>query len=201
VNPDLWDQRYHADETPYGEVPSRFLVEQLPRLGPPGLAWLPGDGGGRNGVWLASRGWTCTSLDYSPVGIQRAREHAARRGVSLQTRVADVTTCAWPEAELDLVAAIYLHLPSTARAHVHHAMARALKPGGHVLIEGFSTEQLDFRSGGPKDADLLFTEEGLRRDFAALEIRELRHEQVDLDESDLHRGHARLIRLLARRPR
>jgi SAM-dependent methyltransferase len=90
-HPALWDERFRPAELPYGEQPSLFLVEQLPRLGPPGRALLPGDGGGRNGVWLAGQGWQATSLDFSPVALARARELAGRQRVPLDTVQADVT--------------------------------------------------------------------------------------------------------------
>ena len=199
TSPALWDERFRPSALPYGDQPSLFLVEQLPRLGPVGRALLPGDGGGRNGVWLASQGWQATSLDYSPVALERARELAARRRVPLDTVQADVTVWTWPRGELDLVVAIYLHLPSSTRPAVHQSMLGAVKPGGHVLIEAFAEEQLAYTSGGPKDRDLLFREDLLRGDFADADIRVLRTERVDLDEGPLHRGPGMLIRLLAQR--
>lgn len=199
LTPALWDERFRPAELPYGEQPSLFLIEQLPRLGPAGRVLLPGDGGGRNGVWLATQGWQATSLDYSPVALERARELAARRQVELHTIQADVTAWAWPRGELDLVVAVYLHLPSASRPAVHRAMLQAVKPGGHVLIEAFAQEQLAYASGGPKDRDLLFSEAGLRADFADADILILRTQRVDLDEGPLHRGPGMLIRLLARR--
>ena len=199
MNPALWDERFRPAELPYGERPSLFLAEQLPWLGPPGRVLLPGDGGGRNGVWLAQQGWQAPSLDYSPVALPRARELASRHGVALTTEQADVTTWNWPRGEFDLVVAVYLHLPSSIRPAVHQSMLSALKPGGHVLIEAFAPEQLAYTSGGPKDPDLLYRGEDLRSDFVATDIRVLRKELVNLDEGPLHRGPGMLIRLLARR--
>ena len=197
--PSAWDERFGAPEAPYGESPSLFLVDELPRLGMPGTAILPGDGGGRNGVWLAAQGWRATSLDYSPVALEVARTLAQRRGVSLRTEQADVTTWAWPRGACDLVAAVYLHLPSAVRPAAHRAMLDAVKPGGHVLIEAFAPEQMGFTSGGPRNPDMLYSEALLRDDFAAAEIVVLRKDFITLDEGPLHRGPAALIRLLARR--
>jgi SAM-dependent methyltransferase len=199
TGPEQWDERFRPAELPYGESPSHFLVEQLPRLGPPGVALLPGDGGGRNGIWLATQGWLAKSLDFSPIALERAREKALRRGVPLDTEQADVTTWRWPDSTFDLVASVYLHLPSSIRPAVHQSMLRAVKPGGHVLIEAFAREQLGYQSGGPRDADMLFSEEVLLADFDGAEILALRRELVQLDEGPLHRGPGMLIRLLARR--
>lgn len=197
--PQHWDERFGASELPYGEEPSLFLVELADRLPVRGRALAPGDGGGRHGVWLAARGLDTTSLDYSPIALQRAREFAARRRVTLHTLQADVETWTWPEASFDVVVSVYLHLQPPIRRRVHAAMLRSLQPGGWVVLEAFHVEQMAFTSGGPRDPVLLYTEELLRDDFHDAELVELRKDRVNLDEGPLHRGEGVLVRLAARR--
>lgn len=197
--PGMWDERFRAEAAAYGTQPSLYLKEKAALLRAGQKALVPGDGGGRNGVWLAEQGLDVLAVDFSPVGLRCARDLAAARGVPLRTERADVTAWAWPVAAYDLVAAVYLHLPSAHRARVHHAMLAALKPGGHIILEAFHVEQLRYASGGPRTDDLLFTEERLRSDFADAEILELRKDLVHLDESRLHQGPGMLVRMLARR--
>lgn len=198
--PEMWDERFRPGPAAYGTAPSLFLQEQAHRLRAGQRALVPADGGGRNGVWLAEQGLDVLSVDFSVEGLARARELAARRGVALRTEQADLLAWTWPRDHFDVVASIYFHLPSAVRPRVHEAMRAALKPGGLVILEAFHVDQMDYPSGGPRDPDLLFTEERLRADFAAAEILELRREKVDLDESPLHRGPGVLMRMLARRP-
>ena len=44
-------------------------------------------------------------------------------------------------------------------------MLTALKPGGLLIIEAFTPAQLQHSSGGPKQAELLYTAEILQKDF------------------------------------
>ena len=69
-----------------------------------------------------------------------------------------------------------------------------------MLVEAFAVEQLRYASGGPRDPEMLCTEERLRGDFAEADVLEVRRDLVQLDEGPLHRGPGMLMRLLARRP-
>ena len=196
----MWDQRFRDEGHAYGVAPSMYLREKSHLLRPGQTALTVADGGGRNAVWLAEQGLAVTVVDLSGEGIARARELAAIRGVSLCAIHADVLAWECPIEAFDLVVAIYFHLPPDARRCAHQKMATALKPGGHLIIEGFHVDQLHFRSGGPRDASMLFDEALLREDFDALEIVEVRTERVTLNESRLHSGDAMLVRLHARCP-
>jgi SAM-dependent methyltransferase len=85
----FWDQRFAEPGYKYGTEPNAFLREQGARLHPASRVLVPGDGEGRNGVWLAEQGHTVFSVDNSEVGLQKARALAAARGVSLNTEWVD----------------------------------------------------------------------------------------------------------------
>lgn len=190
----MWDARFGAVEPAYGSKPNAFLESQVSRLQPGMKVLLPGDGYGRNGLWLAKQGFQVHTVDLSPVGVERARESARAMGVSLTIEQGDLATWNWPAGEFDGVAAIFLHLPPALRRKVHASMLRALKPGGIVILEAFTPRQLQFSSGGPKQVELLSSPELLREDFAAGEILELEEKQVQLDEGHKHSGPAAVVR-------
>jgi len=73
-----WDERYASGGFQFGEAPNDYLRSQSWRLRPGMHAVVPGDGEGRNGVWLAAQGLAVTSLDWSPVGVAKAEALAAR---------------------------------------------------------------------------------------------------------------------------
>lgn len=195
----MWDERFRDEGHAYGTEPSLYLKEKQSLLRRDQRALVPADGGGRNGVWLAEQGLDVTSVDYSTEGLARGRELAALRGVHVQFIHADLFAWAWPEAAFDWIVAIYFHMPREVRPRIHAAMLRALKPGGHLLVEAFHRDQLAYSSGGPRDESMLPDEAELRADFAVAEILELRKELVQLNESRLHRGPGMLTRMLARR--
>jgi hypothetical protein len=64
-----------------------------------------------------------------------------------------------------------------------------------MLLEAFHPEQLAHASGGPKDADMLYTPEQLDADFADLLTRvESWHGETVLTEGPGHQGIAHVTR-------
>jgi SAM-dependent methyltransferase len=195
-----WDERYASGEFQFGEAPNDYLRAQSWRFPPGGRALCVGDGEGRNGVFLAGLGLSVTTIDWSPVGVEKARALAARRGVALDARVADAALWDYPEAAFDLVAWIYLHLPPADRAAAAAGCLRALRPGGLLVLECFSPAQEGRRSGGPKLPELLWTRAIAETLFAPLEVMEVTEGAVRLDEGPRHQGLAEVVRGVWRKP-
>lgn len=196
-----WNQRFGAAEYIFGTAPNSFLASKK-------ALWIPGqralcvaDGEGRNSVWLAEQGLKVTAFDLSPVGVDKARRLALERGVQVDYRVASVYEWAWPEAAFDVVAAIFVQFADPAmRSFMFERMARALKPGGLLLLEGYTPKQLEYRTGGPPHVENLYTEPMLREAFGSLEILELKQYEAVLGEGTQHAGRSALIDLVARKP-
>jgi SAM-dependent methyltransferase len=195
-----WDERYAGGGFQFGEAPNLFLLSQAHRLKPGMRALAVGDGEGRNGVWLAEQGLAATSVDWSAVGLEKAGALAARRGVALNTVTADLTCWDWPVAGFDVIAWIFVHLPPEDRAVTCAGALRTLAPGGLLLLEAFTPAQEGRRSGGPKDASLLWSRALVERHFAGLETLELLEGTVALDEGPRHQGLAEVVRAVLRRP-
>jgi SAM-dependent methyltransferase len=149
-----WDERYGASELVWGAGPNRFLVDEVTDLRP-GTALDVACGEGRNAIWLASIGWQVVGVDFSAVGLEKARQLATRQGVTVEWVLADVTT--WePPGTYDLVAVMYLHLPEDLRHGVWARMARAVAPGGTFLVVGHDLANLSEGFGGPQDPAVLY---------------------------------------------
>jgi SAM-dependent methyltransferase len=161
---------------------------------------VPGNGDGRNGVWLAEQGHRVKTLDLSPVGVAKALALATDRGVSIEAEVADLAAWSWPEQAYDAVVTVFLHLSPTLRPPIHASIARALRPGGLLVIEGFSSGQMRFASGGPRRLEMLFTPDLLTADFSPLLIAvSLEEREAELSEGPRHRGRAALVSGVFRR--
>ena len=189
----MWDERFAQAEPVYGEEPNDYLRAQSYRLAPCCKILVPGDGYGRNGIWLAKQGFQVTTVDLSPVGVARARKSAQTAGLTMVIEEADLATWSWSANEFDAVASIFLHLPPAIRPRIHANMLSALKPGGLLIIEAFTPAQLQHSSGGPKQVELLYTAEILQKDFAAADVLELQEAEIDIDEGRMHRGHAAVV--------
>ncbi|MGB9357457.1 MAG: class I SAM-dependent methyltransferase [Acidimicrobiia bacterium] len=171
----MWDGRYRERGAVWGSEPNRFLVDVASDL-EPGTALDLGCGQGRNALWLASRGFTVTGLDLSPVAVGQAEEMAAELGVDATFKAVDLM--AWdPEGRVwDLVLLAYLHLPDAMRKAVHAAAVRAVAPGGRIVVIAHHLDNLESGTGGPSNPDWLFTQAQLADDFSSLTI--VRNERV-----------------------
>ncbi|KAF1711539.1 SAM-dependent methyltransferase [Pseudoxanthomonas kalamensis DSM 18571] len=196
-----WDQRYATDDYVFGTAPNAFLASQAFRLQPGMQALAVADGEGRNGVWLAEQGLQVLSVDASDVGLHKAAALAAARGVSLRTELADLGEWDWGRGDYDIVVAIFIQFAGPAlRRRLFEGMRAALKPGGLLLLQGYRPEQLGYGTGGPKEAENLYTAELLREAFAGMDILHLHAHDSEIAEGHGHHGMSALIDLVARKP-
>ena len=197
----FWDQRFAEPGYKYGTQPNAWLQAEAHRLAPGSRVLVPGDGEGRNGVWLAQQGHQVQSVDSSSIGLAKARALATERGVAIDTLCADLADWAPPAASVDAVVLVFVHLRPALRATVHRRLAQAVVPGGWLLIEAFHPGQLGRSSGGPKELDMLFTTPLLRADFDGLLDEVFAWEgEVQLAEGPGHQGAGIVTRWLGRRP-
>lgn len=196
----FWNQRYDREDFVFGEAPNAFLVRESHRLRPGMRALAVADGEGRNGVWLAEQGLDVLSVDFSPVAQDKARQLAARRGVSPAFEQVDLLAWQWPRAAFDVVAAIFVQFVGpAARERLFAGMLGALKPGGLLLLQGYTPEQLHYGTGGPGQVENLYTPEMLRAAFADQEILRLDARTVTLSEGAGHNGLSAVIDCVVRK--
>jgi SAM-dependent methyltransferase len=140
------------------------------------------------------------ACDFSTVARQKALERAKKNKVKINYFVADVAEVLFEPNTYDVIALIYLHLSPAHRNLVHQKLVAGLKPGGVLLLETFSKDQLKYGTGGPKNPDLLYELTEIETDFRQLNIKQLEQTEVVLNEGDFHRGLANVIRLIGIKP-
>ena len=197
----FWDQNFSVAGYKYGTAPNAFLLQHAHRLSPCSDVLVPGDGEGRNSVWLAQQGHHATAMDSSTVGLQKAQALAVERSVPLQTVQSDLADWTPAPASVDAVVLTFVHLSAAIRAGAHQRLAMALRPGGWLLLEAFHPLQLGYTSGGPKVPEMLYTLETLRADFAGRLTEGMGWEgEVMLDEGPGHQGLAYVSRWVGQAP-
>lgn len=193
-----WNTRFAAATYVFGTEPNAFLASQKHRLKPGQRALVPADGEGRNGVWLARQGLDVTSLDFSPAAQEKARALAKRFDVALRTELADLRHWRWEAERYDVVAAIMIQFSrSPEREEIFAGFVSTLKRGGLLVLQGYRPEQLQYKTGGPPNADNMYTEDMLRRAFAAMTIHHLRVHDEPIAEGAGHSGMSALIDMVA----
>jgi SAM-dependent methyltransferase len=183
-----WDARYAKSELVWGAPPNATVVEHVyglerrivlqpdaPGQEPPPLprALDLACGEGRNALWLATHGWQVHAVDFSQVGIDKARTVAARLSRTVRSRLtwqcADATdlAAAGITGPFELVLIVFLHLPTPQRRELVRRAAQLLTPGGTLLMLGHDTINLTEGFGGPQDPEILFTPQDVVEDLSA----------------------------------
>ena len=191
-----WDERYTLDGYYYGIAPNGFLVSVLDRM-PKGKILALAEGEGRNAVYLAEQGYDVTGVDGSEVGLRKAEALARERGVTITTLHADLNEYVIVPGSWDGIVLCYCHLPSGLRRRVHAAAAAGLRPGGVLILEAFSTEQLRYGTGGPPSLDMLMDLDDVCSELAGLQFLHAISTVRDVREGRGHTGTAAVIQIVA----
>ncbi|MDO9073032.1 MAG: class I SAM-dependent methyltransferase [Rubrivivax sp.] len=195
-----WNQRYAGDGYFFGREPNDYLRAKAPLLKHGGRVLCVADGEGRNSVWLAQQGFDVQAFDVADVAVVKARRLATEAGVAVDHHVAGFDDWDWQPAAFDAVVAIFIQFADPAmRARQFAQMQAALKPGGVLVLQGYTPRQLELKTGGPGVLSHLYTAELLREAFAAMDIVELVDYEALLEEGTRHRGLSALAGLVARK--
>jgi len=183
-----WNQRFSAEGYLFGTEPNRYLREHAARWASGSRLLCVADGDGRNSVWLAQRGMAVDAFDISEVGVRKAELLARAANVAVRYDVSDCEDWRWPQDHYGVVAIFVQFADPTMRGRLFPQMIEALRPGGLLVLQGFTPTQLDYKTGGPPRVSHLYTADLLRREFAAIDVLDLREYEDDLAEGTQHRG-------------
>ena len=195
-----WEARFSVGEYLFGERPNAYLASKAALLARDSRALSIADGEGRNSVWLAEQGLRVDAFDFSPTAVSNAERLAARRGVRVNFNVSESFAWNWVPSSYDLVAAIFIQFVTPAeRERLFPLIIGTLKPGGLLILQGYRPEQLKYGTGGPPEADHLYTEKMIREALQDMDIVELRCYDEQVDEGRGHSGMSALMGVVARK--
>jgi len=198
---ETWNRRFDGDDFVFGTEPNIWLRQHAGVWNKGARILSVADGEGRNSVWLAQQGFIVEAFDVAEVGVAKARHWAKSAGVEVDFSICDCDRFNWRPSHYDGIAAIFVQFADPAlRQRLFRRFVESLKPGGVLVLQGYTPKQLEYRTGGPPFLSHLYTVELLRESFAALEIVELREYEDELREGIGHDGRSALIGMVARRP-
>ena len=172
----FWDDRYAkaaAEGAAVWSIEPNAWIAQVTGTLAPGTAVDLAAGEGRNALWLASRGWKVTAVDFSATGLAIGRQRAAEAALDLAWVTADATTWVSP-TPVDLVVMAYLQLPAAELTAAISNATASLTPGGTLALIGHDSENLEHGVGGPKDPAMLHDLEVVRAAASGLHVVECR---------------------------
>lgn len=205
--PSFWDELYRKEVYNYGETPNVFFKEQIDKLEKKGNLLMPGDGEGRNSTYAATKGWKVYSFDMSEVGINKGIKLANKLGLEVgkdiffELKNLEIFLKEKP-VQYDVIGLIFFHLPVELRKYFYNELPKWIAPGGLVILEGFSQNQLinNRTSGGPNKLEMLFCkkdiEEELGSNFDTILLDEV---ELNLEEGCGHVGKGDVLRWIGKR--
>ena len=195
----MWNERYAKTEFAYGKEANDFLKETIHQKAT-GKVLCLAEGQGRNAVYLAGLGYEVTSVDLSEVGLQRTKELANEKGVEVATVQADLGEYKYGDSQWDGIVCIFGHFPPQVRKHVLGQLYGGLKKGGFLLMEVYSTDQLGYGTGGPKEISMLYTLNELETMLGSSWDFEVLHQtEREINEGEYHNGKSSVIQVFGRK--
>jgi|TARA_B110000503_G_scaffold4604_3_gene6085 hypothetical protein len=194
-----WDERFSIEDYLFGTEPAQALLKLEQHLVPQGDTLVIADGEGRNSVYLASKGFKVTATDYSTVANVKAKALAASRNVEVDYKVEEFFDIDWSAKQYDNIVGIcFQFVPPERIKEVLIGLKTAIKKGGVLLIHGYTPQQIELATGGPKDVSLMYTKALFEDVFDDVEILVNEEYQMQLAEGPGHNGQSALIDFVAR---
>lgn len=195
----FWNERFGSEEYAYGEAPNQFVKQELSKLLPCKILF-PAEGEGRNAVFAATLGWEVIAFDPSIEGKKKAVALAQQKGVNIDYLIDGYETVDFQKNSFDCIVLVFAHIQPEKRQEYHQKLISFLKPGGQLILEGFSKQQIKNDTGGPKNIEMLFSESELREDFQELNELNISETETLLNEGPYHQGKAWVIRAIGFKP-
>ena len=197
----FWNQRFDKEEFIFGKEPNEYLALQARKyLKPNNKVLCIADGEGRNGVWLAKQGMQVVGFDASDIALRKAKQFAKDNQVEVEYSFSDTDSFDWQVNVYDAVIAIFIQFADPPmRARIFKQIYQALKPGGILVLQGYTPKQLEYKTGGPSLIEHLYTEQMIRDLTQEFEILDLRCYEQELNEGARHAGMSALLGLVAKK--
>lgn len=188
----FWNNRYKAEKYAYGKEPNVFYKSEIDKLQPKSILF-PLEGEGRNAVYAAKLGWQVSAFDLSSEGKQKAQALAKEYNTNIDYSISELEDIAYPKESFDSIVLIFAHFPEVNRRLYHRKLMSFLKPGGKLILEGYTKDHHRFNSvnkavGGPDNKDMLFSESELREDFKDFTSLHITTKEYILNEGLFHNG-------------
>jgi 2-polyprenyl-3-methyl-5-hydroxy-6-metoxy-1,4-benzoquinol methylase len=192
---DFWNERFGTKQYAYGTEPNQFYKRQLKKLDT-GTILFPAEGEGRNAVYAATQGWQVTAFDPSIEGKRKAENLAKKNNVKIDYQIDNYEFVDFTKESFNCIVLIFAHIHPLKRKEYHQKLISFLKPGGTLILEGFSKNQIKNNTGGPRDVEMLFSIEELEVDFASFSKLEITETETFLNEGQFHQGISSVIQVL-----
>ncbi|KRG11288.1 methyltransferase domain-containing protein [Staphylococcus sp. NAM3COL9] len=192
-----WDEKFNSEDYVYGKEANEFVKNTFQsKTTNKEKVLLLAEGEGRNAIYLAQLGYDITTYDMSNVGINKQDKLAEDVGVNIDAKYGDITQPNLaPQSSFDYSINIFGHVPKEGKQGMFNNLVQSLVKHGHSYFEFYSTEQLEYGTGGPKDESMLYDTEEIKtylRDLP-VKIHQLEKHEFYRNEGIKHTGIGSII--------
>ncbi|WP_373895208.1 class I SAM-dependent methyltransferase [Virgibacillus natechei] len=151
-----WDNSFSDEDFVYGERENVFIHDMSGIIPDHSKIGCFAEGEGRNAIYLAKLGHDVTTYDQSTIGLEKTKKLASQNHVDVKTVQIDLTNERVKANQFDAAIMVFGHVPKADQPFLIESMIDSVKPGGYVIFEVYSKDQLEYKTGGPPSLDMLY---------------------------------------------
>ena len=191
-----WNERFGGEQYVYGEEPNEFIRSQAFRLQVNKKIVAFAEGEGRNAVFLARQGHDVTALDYALNGLKKTEQLAEQYDVKVKTEQKDLINDPVASEEFDAAIMVFGHFAKKDQKSVFNKLVSTVKPGGLIMLEVYSEDQVRYQTGGPKTEDMLYDPADLLEWTKGYKVLHFFYGEEDRVEGSLHTGKGHVVQVI-----
>lgn len=158
----FWDEKFSQNKNLYSKNANEFIRFISPKLNLQGNMLAIAEGQGRNAIFLAkeakkeNKNLNIEVWDYSQVALEDIKKESKNSNLKIKTKEVDLTKANWEDNRFDSIFCVFGHFNEVDQKQILQGIKKSLKPNGWFFGEVYSKEQLNYKTGGPKDLDFLY---------------------------------------------
>ncbi|AWI11496.1 SAM-dependent methyltransferase [Caldibacillus thermoamylovorans] len=151
-----WDKSFSDKDFVYGEKENQFIHDMSEIIPAHSKVGCFAEGEGRNAVYLAKLGHDVIAYDQSLIGLEKTKTLATKNKVVVETVAMDLTKEKVQDNQFDTSIMVFGHVPKKDQKFLIKNLVDSVKPGGYVIFEVYSEDQIKYQTGGPQSLDMLY---------------------------------------------
>jgi hypothetical protein len=194
-----WNELYTQTQDLYGTAANLFIQEIAEKIRIEGKTLAIAEGEGRNILYLAEQArqhnypFSAEVWDYSDVALKHLSSKAEATGIKLELRHVDLTAAKWPSERYQNVICVFGHFDTETQTKVLEGIRKSLLNGGWFIGELYSKEQINYKTGGPKNIEYLYYPWDILQVFKQDHIHHFYVGEQERQEGELHCGKCHVI--------
>lgn len=194
-----WNELYAQTQDLYGTAANLFIQEIAEKIRIEGKTLAIAEGEGRNILYLAEQArqhnypFSAEVWDYSDVALKHLSSKAEATGINLELRHVDLTAAKWPSERYQNVICVFGHFDTETQTKVLEGIRKSLLNGGWFIGELYSKEQINYKTGGPKNIEYLYYPWDILQVFKQDHIHHFYVGEQERQEGELHCGKCHVI--------